>query len=169
MSTKPPKPPNSVPEEDLNLHEDFSPIIAENGLIRQPKAPEVNEESLPAFLTRLDTLQDLVQLRHAEQEAKKAQEEELQTDRAIEHTITGKPVLNLEPAPEPDTPTQTRELALTSTHLPTVRQAQTTALMPVSKLTLTRRITLLRRKRQHKRRLALRAKKRAAQAAAVPP
>ena len=79
MSNKPPQPPNSVPEEDLSLHENFAPIIAENGLIRQKKAPEVNEESLPAFLTRLDTLQDLVELRHAEQEEQEKQQEHKQT------------------------------------------------------------------------------------------
>ena len=39
MSENKPTPPNSVPEEDLSLHEDFAPIIAENGLIRQPKVP----------------------------------------------------------------------------------------------------------------------------------
>ncbi len=184
MSTKPPKPPNSVPEEDLSLHEDFAPIIAENGLIRQPKAPEVDVESLPAFLTRIDTLQDLVELRHAEQEERQkqaGQEEQQQVPQeaaptenippnvVIESHPTEKPELNLEPTPVEDTSAQTQQPAQTSTHLPTVRQAQTTALAPVSKLTLARRITLLKRKRQHRRRLAARAKKRAAQAVAVPP
>lgn len=188
MSTKPPKPPNPVPEEDLSLHENFSPIIAENGLIRQPKAPEVEVDSLPDFLTRLDTLQDLVELRHAEQAEQKAQNVQEQTStsplaekdapRADEEEINlstfplrgkmsegqmrGK-VNNEEPYHNSAT-----SLPAATTFL-TVRQANTTALVPASKLTLARRITLLKRKRQHKRRLAERAKQRAAQAAAVPP
>ncbi len=67
MSENKPTPPNSVPEEDLSLHEDFVPIIAENGLIRQPKVP-AEEEILEGTLTRIDTFQDLVQLRRAEKE-----------------------------------------------------------------------------------------------------
>ncbi len=172
MSTKPPKPPNNVPEEDLSLHEDFAPIIAENGLIRQPKAPEVREESLPAFLTQLDTLQDLVQLRQAEQaeQQKQQTEQHPEMEKPKPQAATEKPILDLEENTLSEKPAQTA-LVLTSTHLPTVRAAQTTALIPVSKLTLARRLKLLKRKRQHKRRLAARARLRAAQAAqtAVPP
>ncbi len=61
-----------VPEEDLNLHEDFQPIIAENGIIR-PKKQEIPEDlmvSPDTTFTRMDTVQDLVQIRRAEQKAK---------------------------------------------------------------------------------------------------
>ena len=163
MSQKPlpPQEPNSVPEEDLNLHENFAPIIAENGLIRQPKAPEIEAESLPAFLTRLDTLQDLVELRHAEQEEQKEPIIQPAQDKNSTSPLVGE---DAQRADEGETQT-----AAATTFL-TVRQTNT-ALVPVSKLTLARRITLLKRKRQHKRRLAARAKakKRAAQAAAMPP
>ncbi len=64
-----PSPPNSVPEEDLSLHENFSPAIAENGLIRQLPADEVPENAF-AWMddpsTRLDIVQDLVKIRQAE-------------------------------------------------------------------------------------------------------
>lgn len=66
-----------VPEEDLNLHENFQPIIAENGLIR-PNKSEIPEDItvLPdAMLTRIDTVQDLVQIRQAEEEQSKQQEQ----------------------------------------------------------------------------------------------
>lgn len=170
MSTKPPQPPNPVPEEDLNLHENFAPIIAENGLIRQPKTPEVDVESLPDFLTRLDTLQDLVELRHAEQEEQKEQESQT-TDQPIKEEEHPQPTAAPADTKTEAVPSENRETqtAATTTFL-AVRQT-TTALVPTSKLTLARRITLLKRKRQHKRRLATRAKakKRAAQAAAVSP
>ncbi len=60
-----------VPEEDLDLHEDFKPIIAENGIIRQKLAPDAETEvsSLNGTFTRMDTIQDLVELRSAETEA----------------------------------------------------------------------------------------------------
>ena len=64
-----------VPEEDLNLHENFQPIIAENGLIRptQPKeVPQHITTSPDTTFTRIDTIQDLVQIRHAEEESKAA-------------------------------------------------------------------------------------------------
>ncbi len=69
-----------VPEEDLNLHEDFKPIIAENGIIRPKPVPD--EEfftSLGGTFTRMDTIQDLVELRTAEEKArdKKSKEGEL--------------------------------------------------------------------------------------------
>lgn len=62
MSPRPPNPPNPVPEEDLSRHDNFQPIIAENGLIRNPRRgePEVSFDDIP--------LQDLVQLRHAQEE-----------------------------------------------------------------------------------------------------
>ena len=69
MSEHKPTPPNFVPEEDLSLHENFAPIIAENGLIRQPEVPD-EEVILTASLTRIDTLQDLVQIRQAEKKEK---------------------------------------------------------------------------------------------------
>ncbi len=186
MSTKPlpPQEPNSVPEEDLNLHENFAPIIAENGLIRQPEAPEVSEESLPDFLTRLDTLQDLVALRHAEQEEQEKQQAENLPDN---QTVTpeasstaplagevaqpgkegeSKSTASLQKAPEAS---EGEPLPQAATTALTVRNAQTTALVTTSKLTLARRITLLKRKRQHKRRLAQRAERHAAQVAVKPP
>ncbi len=148
MSTKPlpPKPPNPVPEEDLNLHEDFAPVIAENGLIRQPQLPTLDEAttSLPAFLTQTDTLQDLVQLRRLEQaEQEKQQEKSHSPER--------------EDARKADKGEIVKEATTTSL---TVRTAQTTALVPVSKLTLARRLKLLKRKRQHARRLKARQKQR---------
>lgn len=62
-----------VPEEDLDLHENFSPIIAENGVI-YPSASKHQEskEDLPApdaTFTRMDTIQDLVQIRSLEQKS----------------------------------------------------------------------------------------------------
>ena len=187
MSTKPPQPPNPVPEEDLNLHEDFSPVIAENGLIRQPKAPEMNEESLPAFLTRLDTLQDLVALRRLEQQEQTGHLEQSPATTAplagedAQRTVAGEKEsfvpLEGEDAQRADegesklknNPYKNNtDLSPAATTFLTVREPETTALVPVSKLTLARRIKLLKRKRQRKRRLAARAKKRAAQAA-VPP
>ena len=69
MSEHKPLPPNFVPEEDLSMHENFAPIIAENGLIRQPEVPD-KETILTASLTRIDTLQDLVQIRQAEKKEK---------------------------------------------------------------------------------------------------
>ena len=62
-----------VPEEDLNLHENFQPIIAENGLIRPQKPPQIPEDlatSPDLTFTRMDTVQDLVQIRAAEERAK---------------------------------------------------------------------------------------------------
>ena len=143
MSTRPPKPPNPVPEEDLNLHENFSPAIAENGLIRQPKAPETDPEGLPAFLTQTDTLQDLVALRHAAQAEQEERQKPLPPKGEDVREENEKEVLHEAPP----------------TFL-TVRQAQATALVPVSKLTLARRITLLKRKRQHARRLKVKRKQR---------
>ncbi|MBO5910838.1 MAG: hypothetical protein J6Q05_01405 [Elusimicrobiaceae bacterium] len=186
MSTKPlpPQEPNSVPEEDLNLHENFAPIIAENGLIRQHEDPEVSEESLSDFLTRLDTLQDLVALRHAEQEEQEKQQAENLPDN---QTVTpeasstaplagevsqpgkegeSKSTASLQKAPETS---EEEPLPQAATTALTVRNAQTTALVTTSKLTLARRITLLKRKRQHKRRLAQRAERHAAQVAVKPP
>ena len=60
MSPRPPNPPNPVPEEDLSQHDNFRPIIAENGLIRNPRGgePEVSFDDIP--------LQDLVQLQREE-------------------------------------------------------------------------------------------------------
>ena len=67
-----------VPEEDLNLHEDFQPIIAENGLIR-PQKQEIPDDFtvLPdATFTRMDVVQDLVEIRSAQQKAKEKATEE---------------------------------------------------------------------------------------------
>ena len=61
-----------VPEEDLDLHQNFQPIIAENGIIR-PKKQEIPVDltvSPDTTFTRMDTVQDLVQIRSAEQRAK---------------------------------------------------------------------------------------------------
>ncbi len=69
MSEHKPTPPNFIPEEDLSMHENFAPIIAENGLIRQPQVPD-EEVILTSSLTRIDTLQDLVQIRQAEKKEK---------------------------------------------------------------------------------------------------
>lgn len=63
-----PKGNNPVPEEDLSLHEDFAPIIAENGLIRQKETPKTQQDD--PLATRMDVVQDLVALRsHAKKEA----------------------------------------------------------------------------------------------------
>lgn len=59
-----------VPEEDLDLHQNFQPIIAENGLIRPKKLPDDLTISPDTTFTRMDTVQDLVQIRSAEQKAK---------------------------------------------------------------------------------------------------
>ena len=59
-----------VPEEDLDLHQNFQPIIAENGLIRPKKLPEDLTVSPDTTFTRMDTVQDLVQIRSAEEKAK---------------------------------------------------------------------------------------------------
>ena len=64
-----------VPEEDLDLHENFQPIIAENGLIRPSKPVEVPQNltvSPDTTFTRMDTVQDLVQIRQAEEQSKAA-------------------------------------------------------------------------------------------------
>ena len=65
-----------VPEEDLDLHENFSPIIAENGVIRPPasKRQESEEDATvsDAMFTRMDTIQDLVQIRSLEQAPQEA-------------------------------------------------------------------------------------------------
>lgn len=73
-----PNPPNFVPEEDLNLHENFAPAIAENGRIRQLSPDEIPADAF-AWMddpsTRFDTVQDLVAIRRAEkQEAQLAQQ-----------------------------------------------------------------------------------------------
>ena len=103
MSENKPTPPNSVPEEDLSLHEDFAPIIAENGLIRQPKVP-AEEEILTSTLTRIDTFQDLVQIRRAEKEKTLPPQpvpQELSTQElpAAEHTFS---IANEESKPQLD-------------------------------------------------------------------
>ena len=60
-----------VPEEDLDLHEDFKPIIAENGLIRQPSSSQEDHTTgtdlAGRTFTHMDTVQDLVQIRSAEE------------------------------------------------------------------------------------------------------
>lgn len=58
-----------VPEEDLDLHEDFAPIIAENGVISPKVDPrEATKLSVAdTTFTRLDTVQDLMQIRSEEQ------------------------------------------------------------------------------------------------------
>ncbi len=59
-----------VPEEDLNLHENFEPIIAENGVIG-PSEEKREEVPVPdAWATRMDTVQDLVALRSAQEKEK---------------------------------------------------------------------------------------------------
>ena len=180
MSEHKPTPPNFVPEEDLSLHENFAPIIAENGLIRQPEVPQP-EEIVTAHLTRIDALQDLVQLRQAQRAEQKKQQAAQPPDTANLPTspaqpngekggkVNNKKPRKKSPASESGTTLPGEEEAVqTATYLPTVRQAKTTALVPVSKLTLARRIRLMKRKRQHKLRLARRAQKQAVQAVVSP-
>lgn len=63
-----------VPEEDLNLHENFAPIIAENGVIR-PSEEKREEIPVPdAWATRMDIVQDLVALRSAQEKEKSPKE-----------------------------------------------------------------------------------------------
>lgn len=63
-----------VPEEDLNLHENFAPIIAEDGVIG-PSEEKREEIPVPdAWTTRMDTVQDLVALRSAQEKEKPKEE-----------------------------------------------------------------------------------------------
>ena len=131
MSDKKPKPPNSVPEEDLSLHENFAPIIAENGLIRQPVKPPTSDT-----ITVSDTVQDLVELRQAEKKAKTLPPQpfpqELTEQVPPEHSfaISGeaKPQVDLSQgeekvsAPEPKTETKTKRRK--HTFLKRLRQAR---------------------------------------------
>ncbi len=79
-----------VPEEDLNLHEDFSPIIAENGVIRQ-SADQREDVPLPDPLaTRMDIVQDLVALRSS-QEKEKLKEEDAPSQPAASSPQEEKP------------------------------------------------------------------------------
>ena len=129
MNEKPPKPPNYVPEENLDLHENFSPAIAENGLIR-PAPVEPDPETVGDFAdltyTRMDTVQDLVALRSAkeEQSQKPADEKKPQAGEK-------------EPAPQPKEQTQQEQVPIQ------VRQPETPAQPSEKTLLLTQTKTAL--------------------------
>ncbi len=94
-----------VPEEDLNLHENFQPIIAENGLIRptQPKeVPQHITTSPDTTFTRIDTIQDLVQIRHAEEESKAAKTPPTKEVQSPAPTAPSSPVTHTQTVPAED-------------------------------------------------------------------
>lgn len=98
-----------VPEEDLDLHENFQPIIAENGLIRPSKPVEVPQNltvSPDTTFTRMDTVQDLVQIRQAEEQSK-----------ATNAAQAPQPTKQQSPAnqPEKQSPTEPPTIAKTQT------------------------------------------------------
>ncbi len=147
MSEHKPTPPNFVPEEDLSMHENFAPIIAENGLIRQPQLPD-EETILTASLTRIDTVQDLVEIRQAEkkektlppqpvpQELESVSAEPLNPEHTFAITSEEKPTLNLTPSPlegEEGHSSGAGETAQSTTTLPAVIPATTTALVTTQK------------------------------------
>ncbi len=107
MNEKPPKPPNYVPEENLDLHENFSPAIAENGLIRPPVEPDPETVGDFADLTytRMDTVQDLVQLRSTKEEPPKEPAEEKKPQEQKKQPASQPK----EPAPQAQVPIQVRQ------------------------------------------------------------
>ena len=170
MSEHKPTPPNFVPEEDLSMHENFAPIIAENGLIRQPEVPD-EEVILTASLTRIDTLQDLVQIRQAEKKEKtlppQPVPQELTSSVPTAETVSSsvvpsnpehsfaitseeKPTLDLASAPQEGGRSSGEGENTPTTTLPAVIPAATTALMTTGK-TKRRKPSLFKKRKKSKK------------------
>ena len=118
-----------VPEEDLNLHENFQPIIAENGLIR-PNKSEIPEDItvLPdAMFTRIDTVQDLVQIRQAEEEQSKQQAQPVE-----EVVPAAQPLPSEEEKTAPVSPVQPQELPKSEEILQTAQEPEPAPVKTVS-------------------------------------
>ena len=170
MSEHKPTPPNFVPEEDLSMHENFAPIIAENGLIRQPEVPD-EEVVLTASLTRIDTLQDLVQIRQAEKKEKtlppQPVPQELTSSVPAAETVSSsvvpsnpehsfaitseeKPTLDLASAPQEGGRSSGEGENTPTTTLPAVIPAATTTLMTTGK-TKRRKPSLFKKRKKSKK------------------
>lgn len=115
-----------VPEENLDLHEDFAPIIAENGVIRPKVDPHQVEELTIAdtTFTRMDTVQDLVQIRSAEQQAVPQEKPASKPQAAPKQELKEKPsrAQTQTPARQPSNKQEPKEKSFKKTVEPVAKQ-----------------------------------------------